>query len=210
MSIFDDISLLVQQGKVKDVPIAVQSALDGGASAQQILDEGLLSGMSIVGEQFSNGELFVPEVMVSSSALTSGVELLRPLLIDAGIEPIGRVVICTVQGDLHDIGKNLVKLMMEGVGFECYDLGVDAKPDDIIAKVKETNSQIIALSALLTTTMGGLAVVIEALSAAGLRGKVKVMVGGAAVSEKYANEIGADGYAINAAGAAELAKTFVS
>jgi 5-methyltetrahydrofolate--homocysteine methyltransferase len=209
VSAFDDISKLVQQGKAKDVPAAVQAALDGGAGPKDVLDNGLLAGMAIVGEKFKNNEVFVPEVMIAAKALTAGVDVLKPLLASAGVEPIGKAVIFTVEGDLHDIGKNLVKLMMEGVGFEVSDLGADVKADECIKAVKDMNADIVAMSAMLTTTMGQMEKVVEALAAAGLRDKVKVMVGGTPISDKYCADIGADKYAIDAASAADAAKTLV-
>jgi len=210
VSVFDDISMLVQQGKAKDVVVAVQSALDGGSSAQQILDNGLLAGMAVVGEKFKNNEVFVPEVMIAAKALAGGVDLLKPLLVSEGVEPIGKVVICTVEGDLHDIGKNLVKLMMEGVGFECFDLGADIKAEDVVKKVQAEGAQIVALSAMLTTTMAQMGKVVEALEAAGMRDKVKVMVGGTPITDKYCKDIGADKYAVDAASAAEVAQSLVA
>ncbi|MCL2883145.1 MAG: corrinoid protein [Coriobacteriia bacterium] len=210
MSVFDDISMLVQQGKAKETVAAVQSALDGGATAQKVLDEGLLPGMAVVGEKFKNNEIFVPEVMISAKALNGGVDLLKPLLASEGVEPIGKVVICTVEGDLHDIGKNLVKLMMEGVGFECFDLGADVKAEDIVKKVQAEGAQIVALSAMLTTTMAQMGRVVDALAAAGLRDKVKVMVGGTPITDKYCKDIGADKYAIDAASAADAAVVLVA
>lgn len=209
MSVFDDISLLVQQGKHRDIAAVVQGALDDGASAQQVLDNGLLAGMAVVGDKFKNNKMFVPEVMIAAKALSAGVEILRPLLASEGVEGIGKIVICTVEGDLHDIGKNLVKLMMEGIGFECFDLGADVKTEAIIAKVKEVNPQVVALSAMLTTTMGQMARVIESLKAEGLRDNVKVLIGGTPISEKYCHDIGADMYAIDAASAAEAAVALV-
>lgn len=210
MSNFDEIALLVQKGKAKDVVVAVQDAIDAGVPAQQILDDGLLSGMAVVGEKFKNNQVFVPEVMIAAKALNSGVELLKPLLAQEGARSIGKVVICTVEGDLHDIGKNLVKLMLEGAGFDCYDLGPDAKADAIIAKIKEVDAEILAMSAMLTTTMGQMGVVIEALKAAGLRDSVKVMVGGTPITEKFRQDIGADSFAIDAASAAVAAVELVA
>ncbi|MCL2882920.1 MAG: corrinoid protein [Coriobacteriia bacterium] len=209
MSVFEDLSLLVQQGKAKEVAEVVHSALDGGATAQQVLDDGLLPGMAVVGERFKNNEVFVPEVMISAKALNVGVEILKPLLVSEGVEPIGRVVICTVEGDLHDIGKNLVKLMMEGVGFDCLDLGADVKAEAIVQAVKEHKAQLVALSAMLTTTMAQMGKVVEALTAAGLRDQVKVMVGGTPITDKYCRDIGADKYAIDAASAADAAQALV-
>ena len=188
----------------------MQDALDSGATAQQILDEGLLKGMSILGVKFKNNEVFVPEVLIAARALNRGTELLKPRLVEEGVEPIGRVVIGTVKGDLHDIGKNLVKMMLEGAGFAVIDLGVDVSEEKFIEAVKEHKPQILALSALLTTTMNNQQTVIEALKAADLRDKVKVMVGGAPVTQSFCDLIGADAYAPDAASAAEVAKSFVA
>jgi len=210
MSLLEQISTAVQQGKAKDVVALVQEALDSGATAQQILDEGLLKGMSILGVKFENNEVFVPEVLIAARALNRGTELLKPRLVEEGVEPIGRVVIGTVKGDLHDIGKNLVKMMLEGAGFAVIDLGVDVSEEKFIEAVKEHKPQILALSALLTTTMNNQQTVIEALKAADLRNKVKVMVGGAPVTQSFCDLIGADAYAPDAASAAEVAKSFVA
>jgi 5-methyltetrahydrofolate--homocysteine methyltransferase len=210
MSLLEQISTAVQQGKAKDVVALVQEALDSGATAQQILDEGLLKGMSILGVKFKNNEVFVPEVLIAARALNRGTELLKPRLVEEGVEPIGRVVIGTVKGDLHDIGKNLVKMMLEGAGFAVIDLGVDVSEEKFIEAVKEHKPQILALSALLTTTMNNQQTVIEALKAADLRDKVKVMVGGAPVTQSFCDLIGADAYAPDAASAAEVAKSFVA
>ena len=163
MSLLEQISTAVQQGKAKDVVALVQEALDSGATAQQILDEGLLKGMSILGVKFKNNEVFVPEVLIAARALNRGTELLKPRLVEEGVEPIGRVVIGTVKGDLHDIGKNLVKMMLEGAGFAVIDLGVDVSEEKFIEAVKEHKPQILALSALLTTTMNNQQTVIERL-----------------------------------------------
>lgn len=209
MSVFDDISTQIQRGRVDEVVSLVQKAIDEGNSAQQILDEGLLAGMEIVGEKFKNNEVFVPEVLIAAKALNSGTAVLKEKLIAEDVKPIGKVIIATVEGDLHDIGKNLVKLMMEGVGFEVVDLGADVSAEKIIAAIKEYNPDIVALSALLTTTMAQQGEVIKALVAAGVRDQVKVMVGGAPITEKFAKDIGADRYSVDAAAAAQNAKELV-
>ncbi|MCL1879768.1 MAG: corrinoid protein [Actinomycetia bacterium] len=209
MSVFEDISLFVQQGKAKDAVAAVQKAIDAGEAPQKILDDGLLAGMAVIGEKFKNNEVFVPEVMIAAKALTGGVDLLKPQLLKAGVEPIGKAVICTVEGDLHDIGKNLVKLMMEGVGFEVTDLGADVTAAQVVDAVKKNDAKIVALSAMLTTTMAQMGKVVDALAAAGLRDKVKVMVGGTPITDKYCADIGADKYAVDAASAAEAAQALV-
>ena len=203
------ISDAVRYGKAKDTVALVQSALEAGFTAQDILDNGLLAGMSIIGAKFKSGEVFVPEVLIAARALNKGTELLKAKLLEEGVEPIGRAVICTVKGDMHDIGKNLVKMMLEGVGIEVIDLGVDVDAERIVQAVREHEPQILLLSALLTTTMQEQQVVIEALKVAGLRDKVKVMVGGAPVTQSYCDTIGADIYTPDAATAAEVAKSLI-
>ena len=207
--VLQNISSAVQAGKAKDVVALVQEALDNGNTAQEILDDGLLAGMSIIGAKFKTGEVFVPEVLIAARALNKGTELLKSKLLEEGVEPIGRAVICTVQGDMHDIGKNLVKMMLEGVGFEVIDIGVNVAAETIVQAVREHAPQVLLLSALLTTTMQQQQVVIEALKAAGLRDKVKVMVGGAPVTQSFCDAIGADIYTPDAATAAEVAKSIV-
>jgi 5-methyltetrahydrofolate--homocysteine methyltransferase len=209
MSVIDDISTALQKGKAKDVVALIGQALEEGISAQDILDKGLLYGMSLLGARFKNNEVFVPEVLVAARALNKGTEALKPRLIEAGVKPIGKVVLCTVKGDLHDIGKNLVRMMLEGAGFEVIDLGVDIDENKIVDAVKQHQPQILCLSALLTTTMSQQGVVIEALKTAGLRDNVKVMVGGAPVTQSFCESIRADAYSPDAASAAEAAKTFV-
>jgi len=209
MSVIDNISEALQKGKAKDVVALIEQALNEGISAQEILDNGLLRGMSLLGVRFKNNEVFVPEVLIAARALNKGTEALKPKLIEAGVKPIGKVIICTVKGDLHDIGKNLVRMMLEGAGFEVIDLGVDVDENKIIEAVKEHQPQVLCLSALLTTTMTQQGVVIEALKNAGLREKVKVMVGGAPVTQSFCESIHADAYSQDAASAAEVAKAFV-
>ncbi|MBO5788423.1 MAG: corrinoid protein [Clostridia bacterium] len=208
MSICLEISEKLQKGRSKDVSALVTQALEEGVSPQTILSEGLIAGMSIVGEKFQRNEVFVPEVLVAARAMNAGLAILRPLMASAGIKPLGKAVICTVAGDMHDIGKNLVKMMIEGQGIECIDLGVDVTPEAVVAAVIEHGAQIVCLSALLTTTMSGQKDVVDALVAAGIRDQVKVMVGGAPVNQQYADEIGADCYTLDAASAAQAAKAF--
>jgi 5-methyltetrahydrofolate--homocysteine methyltransferase len=208
--VLENISEALQKGKIKDVAQLVQEALDSGIAAQDILDNGLLKGMGELGVRFKNNEVYVPEVLIAARALNKGTEVLKAKLLEEGVQSIGKVVISTVKGDLHDIGKNLVKMMLEGAGFEVIDLGVDVDTSKIVDAVKEYNPQILCLSALLTTTMSQQEVVIEALKEAGIRDKVKIMVGGAPVTQGYANQIGADAYTPDAATAAEVAKGFVS
>ena len=205
MSILNDISENLQRGKAKVVKELVQQAIDQGIPAQQILDEGLLSGMNVVGEKFKNNEVFVPEVLVAARAMNMGASLLKPLLAESGLKASGRVCIGTVKGDLHDIGKNLVKMMMEGKGIEVIDLGTDVAPETFIKTAVEQDCQIIACSALLTTTMPAMGEVVEAAKNAGIRDKVKIMVGGAPVTEAFCEQIGADCYTADAASAADAA-----
>ena len=205
MSILTDISENLQRGKAKVVKELVQQAIDEGVPAQQILDEGLLSGMSVVGEKFKNNEVFVPEVLVAARAMNMGAALLKPLLAESGMKASGRVCIGTVKGDLHDIGKNLVKMMMEGKGIEVIDLGTDVAPETFIKTAVEQDCQIIACSALLTTTMGVMGEVVKAAEAANIRDHVKITVGGAPVTETFCEQIGADCYTADAASAADAA-----
>ena len=206
MSICQEISEKLQRGRSKEVAALVEQAVAEGLSAETILADALIGGMSIVGERFKKNEVFVPEVLVAARAMTAGLNILKPLMAQEGVKPLGKAIICTVQGDMHDIGKNLVKMMLEGQGIECIDLGVDVAPQTIVEAVKESGAKLICLSALLTTTMEGQRDVIEALKAAGIRDSVKVMVGGAPVNQQFADEIGADCYTLDAASAASKAK----
>ena len=208
MSIINEINENLQKGKAKVVAELVQKALDEGFAPADILNQGLLEGMNVVGEKFKNNEVYVPEVLVAARAMNKGTEILKPHLIAAGVEATGRVCIGTVQGDLHDIGKNLVKMMMEGKGLEVVDLGTDVSPEKFIQAAIEENCQIICCSSLLTTTMPAMAEVVKAAEAAGIRDKVKIMIGGAPVTEQFCKEIGADCYTDDAASAAEMAAQF--
>ena len=205
MSILNDISENLQRGKAKVVKELVQQAIDQGIPAQQILDEGLLSGMNVVGEKFKNNEVFVPEVLVAARAMNMGASLLKPLLAESGLKASGRVCIGTVKGDLHDIGKNLVKMMMEGKGLEVIDLGTDVAPETFVETAQKENCSVICCSALLTTTMGVMRDVVKAAEAAGIRDHVKIMVGGAPVTEAFCQQINADKYTPDAATAADVA-----
>ncbi|MDR2404695.1 MAG: corrinoid protein [Spirochaetaceae bacterium] len=205
---FNEISELLQKGKAKDIVVAVQKALDAGAPAQDILEKGLIAGMNIIGGKFKRGEVFVPEVLIAARAMNNASVTLKPALIQAGVQPVGKAIICTVKGDLHDIGKNLVKMMIEGKGIEVLDLGVDCGDEKIINVVRDSDAKVLCLSALLTTTMMALKDTIDALKSAGLRDKIKVMVGGAPVTQSFADEIGADAYTPDAAGAAEVCRAF--
>lgn len=205
MSLLEEISAQLQKGKAKDVKELVQRAIDEGIPVKEILEEGLLSGMSIIGEKFKNNEVFVPEVLVAARAMNMGATLLKPLLADAGVVASGKVCIGTVKGDLHDIGKNLVKMMMEGKGLEVIDLGTDVSPEQFIEAAINENCDIIACSALLTTTMGVMKDVVIKADEAGIRNKVKIMIGGAPVTQNYCDQINADKYTSNAASAADVA-----
>lgn len=200
-----EISVQLQAGKAKIVKGLVQQAIDEGVPAQEILEKGLLDGMNVIGEKFKNNEIFVPEVLIAARAMNQGVALLKPLLAEAGVKASGKVCIGTVQGDLHDIGKNLVKLMLEGKGLEVIDLGTDVAPETFVQTAIVQNCQIICCSALLTTTMGVMADVVKAAESAGIRDKVKIMIGGAPVNQAFCDQIGADVYTSDAASAAEAA-----
>ena len=206
--ILQEISQQLQAGRARNVKALVQQALDEGIPAQQILNEGLLSGMAIIGEQFKNNEVFIPEVLVAARAMNTGVDLLKPHLLADGVKAKGRVCIGTVQGDLHDIGKNLVKMMLESKGLEVIDLGTDVSAETFVKTAAEQNCQVICCSALLTTTMGVMKDVVDAAKAAGIRDDVKILIGGAPITDKYCQEIGADAYASDAASASEVAASF--
>ena len=197
-------------GKRNDAVELTKKLVDAGVPAKRILDEGLIAGMSVVGEKFKNGEYFVPEVLVAARAMKAAMEILRPLLAVSDVEPIGTVVIGTVRGDLHDIGKNLVAMMLEGAGFKVVDLGVDVPAEKFIEAAKENNADIVGMSALLTTTMTYMPEVIKALESEGIRNKVKVIVGGAPVTQEWADQIGADGYAPDAASAVDKCKELLA
>ena len=206
--IIQEISQQLQAGRARNVKALVQQALDEGIPAQRILNEGLLSGMAIIGEKFKNNEVFVPEVLVAARAMNAGVELLKPHLLADGVKAKGRVCIGTVQGDLHDIGKNLVKMMLESKGLEVIDLGTDVSAETFVKTAAEQDCQIICCSALLTTTMGVMSEVVKAAEAAGIRDKVKIMVGGAPVTQSFCQQIGADAYTTDAASASDVAASF--
>jgi corrinoid protein of di/trimethylamine methyltransferase len=205
LSILNEISTNLQQGKAKVVKELVQKAIDEGIDVKVILEEGLLSGMNIIGEKFKNNEVYVPDVLIAARAMNAGTELLKPLLASGGVKAKGKVVIGTVKGDLHDIGKNLVRMMMEGKGLDVIDLGIDVPADKFVKTAIENDAQIIACSALLTTTMGEMKNVVEEAKAAGIRDKVTIMVGGAPVNENFCKSIGADIYTADAASAADEA-----
>ncbi len=210
MSILTEIGEALERGKRKQVVQLVQQGLDEGLSPQQILTEGLLPGMDRVGLKFRNNEIFVPEVLVAARAMSAGTEVLKPLLAEAGSTSKGKAVLGTVKGDLHDIGKNLVRMMLEGKGIEVIDLGVDVAPETFIQAAKDNNADLICCSALLTTTMPVIGDVVKAAEAAGIRDKVKIMVGGAPVTQEFCDSIGADCYTPDAVSAAIQAVELLS
>jgi len=205
--ILQKIASNLYEGENKEVAALVQQALDQGLTPGEILEGGLIAGMDQVGKDFKAGELFVPEVLIAARAMHAGMDLLRPLLAEGEAISAGKYVIGTVKGDLHDIGKNLVKMMLEGAGFEMIDLGTDVKPTSFVAAVREHQPQLMGMSALLTTTMVQMKATVEALEEAGLRDSVKIMVGGAPVTAAFADEIGADAYAPDAATAVDVARS---
>lgn len=208
-AIVGEISEYLQKGRAKTVKFLVEQALSEGVDPKEILNEGLLTGMMIIGGKFKKNEVFVPEVLVAARAMNTGISVLEPKLIEIGNEPIGRAVIGTVKGDLHDIGKNLVAMMLKGAGFEIYDLGVDVEPGKFVEEAQKVQADIIGMSALLTTTMPNMQDVIDVLNQQGLREQFIVMVGGAPVNESFAKQIGADYYTQDATTAAEVAKQAV-
>ena len=211
MTIFEDISSAVQRGKRKEVAPLVQQAIDEGCAAEDILNQALIPAMDVIGEKFSQGEVFVPEMLVAARAMSAGTDVLKPYLAAEGTEPVGKAVIGTVKGDMHDIGKNLVRMMIESKGFEVEDLGVDVAPEQFVSFLQEHDDvDIVCCSSLLTTTMPEIKATIQAIEGAGLRDKVKVMIGGAPVTQAYADEVGADAYTEDAGEAAARAVKLVS
>ena len=204
----NNISENLQKGKAKIVKQLVQEAIVAGIPAQDILEKGLIAGMNVIGEKFRNNEVFVPEVLVAARAMNMGAAVLKPLLAADGVKASGKVCIGTVKGDLHDIGKNLVKMMLEGKGIEVVDLGTDVSPETFVMTAKEQECQIICCSALLTTTMGVMGDVVKAAENAGIREQVKIMIGGAPITQSFCDEIGADAYTPDAASAADKAIEF--
>jgi 5-methyltetrahydrofolate--homocysteine methyltransferase len=207
--VLEQLATAVIEGNVDVMEDLTQDALDEDLGAKEILDDGLMVGMDYVGKEFKAGNMFVPEVLRSAKAMKTSMAILQPLLSAAEAEAVGKIVIGTVKGDLHDIGKNLVGMMCEGAGFEVINLGTDVEPDQFLDAIKEFEPHIVGMSALLTTTMRSMGDIIKAIEEAGLRDQVKVMIGGAPVTQRFADDIGADGYAANAASAADLAKKFV-
>ena len=209
MEVLEKISEELQKGNYQVVPKLVQEALNAKVPPPKILSDGLVAGMDVVGDKFRRDELFMPEVLISAKAMQAGMEILRPRLIESGAKLAGKIVLGTVKGDLHDIGKNLVGMLMEGAGYEVIDLGIDVPSDKFVDAVKTNKPNLVGLSALLTTTMPRMKEVIESLVEAGVRNSVKVVVGGAPVTEKVAKDIGGDGYAPDAASAVEKARELI-
>jgi len=205
-NIIPQIYTAVLEGDANAVKELVQQGIEEGLAAQALLNDGLIAAMNEVGRLFEEGEYFVPEMLVSARAMQAGMNLLRPILVEQDVKPMGRVVIGTVKGDLHDIGKNLVGMMLEGAGFEVIDLGMDVPEEKFLRAIEEHQPHLVGLSALLTTTMSNMKTTIEAIKAAGLRERVKIMLGGAPVTQTFAAQIGADGYAPDASQAVTLAK----
>jgi 5-methyltetrahydrofolate--homocysteine methyltransferase len=210
MELLQEIANFVINGKAPDTEKLVQQALDSKIPVKDILNQGLIAGMDVVGKKFKNNEFYVPEVLIAARAMKTGMKLLKPRFAESGVEPIAKLALGTVKGDLHDIGKNLVAMMLEGAGFEIIDLGVDVAPEKFAAAIKENNAQVVGMSALLTTTMLNMKSTIESLKNDGLRETVKVIIGGAPVTQGYADEIGADGYAADAATAVTMVKQLLN
>ena len=204
----NEISEWLQKGRAPKVKAAVTKALEEGIPASEILEDGLLAGMDIIGQKFKNNEVFVPEVLVAARAMNRGVEILRPYLVEDGVETKGTVILGTVKGDMHDIGKNLVRMMMEGKGLEVIDIGVDVPTESFLDAAREHNAKLICCSALLTTTMGEMKNVVDAVKASEMNGKLKIMIGGAPITQTFCEQIGADCYTPDAASAAEVALKF--
>ena len=209
MELLQKISEELQKGNYQEMPKLVQEALNANSPPSTILSDGLVAGMDVVGEKFRRDEFFMPEVLISARAMQAGMNILRPKLIETGAKLAGKIVLGTVKGDLHDIGKNLVGMLMEGAGFQVIDLGIDVPSERFVEAVKMNRPNILGLSSLLTTTMPKMKEVIESLVEAGVRGRVKVMVGGAPVTEKFAKDVGADAYAPEAASAVEKARELI-
>ena len=210
MDILNELAENIISGNAPKSEELTNDALARGIAPSEVLNKGLVAGMEVVGKKFKNNEFYVPEVLIAARAMKAGMKILHPKLVETGVEPVGRLVIGTVRGDLHDIGKNLVAMMMEGAGFEVIDLGVDVSPEEFTSVVKENNAEVIGMSALLTTTMVNMKAVIEAFETDGSRDQVKVIVGGAPLTQNFADEIGADGYAPDAASAVDLIKSMIN
>ena len=206
MSVLNEISTAIQNGKAKIVKELIEKALSEGLEAKSILDDGLLAGMDIIADKFKKNEVYVPEVLIAARAMNAGTEMLKPYLAESGVKPIGKAILGTVKGDLHDIGKNIVRMMFEGKGIEVIDLGVDVSAEKFVETFKAEKPEIVAMSALLTTTMTEMKNTVDAFVASGLRDDAYIMVGGAPLTQEFCNSIGADFYAHDAASAAEGAK----
>ncbi|MDP6523363.1 MAG: corrinoid protein [Kiritimatiellia bacterium] len=210
MSVLNEIAENLMKGKANDVKQLVEQALSDGIEPGSILTEGLLAGMGVIGARFKNNEVYVPEVLIAARAMKAGMEILQPKLAETGVEPLATAVVGTVKGDLHDIGKNLVCMMLEGAGFKVVDIGIDVESSKFVEKAIENNAKIIGVSALLTTTMTNMKGVIDDVKASELKDTARVMIGGAPVTQAFCDEIGADGYAADAASASDLAKELVA
>jgi 5-methyltetrahydrofolate--homocysteine methyltransferase len=210
MKELQELSHLLEQGRSHEVLALTEQLVDAGVSPQLILNDGLIAGMAVVGEKMRNGEMYLPEVLQSAAAMKASLAVLKPHLSREGATSRGKVLICTVKGDMHDIGKNLVGIMLQGAGFEVIDIGVNADPQKVVAAVTEHSPSVVGLSAMLTTTMLNMKSTIEALGAAGLRTKTKIIVGGAPVNQKFADEVGADGFARDAVLAVDTVKRMIS
>lgn len=210
MDIFEEIALGVQKGDSETVLSLTEKALAENISPEEILHQALVAGMDVIGERFKNNEVFIPEVLVSARAMKAGMDIVKPLLADADVESKGKVVIGTVKGDLHDIGKNIVGMLLEGGGYDVIDLGADVSKEKFLEAIQRENANILGMSALLTTTMTYMREIIEALENANLKSQVKVMIGGAPITQAYADEIKADGYAPDAATAVDLAQNLLN
>lgn len=195
---------LLIKGDADEVKRLAQEAIDSGTSAEEILNNGLMAGMSVIGKKFKANEVYIPEVLIAARAMKAGMAVIEPLLNESGVEPKATVCVGTVKGDLHDIGKNLVCMMLEGAGYKVVDLGVDVAPEQFVTAIKENNAEALGLSALLTTTMTAMGSTIEAFEEAGCRDQVKIVVGGAPLTQSFADEVGADGYAADAASAVDV------
>lgn len=209
MAMLENLTESIMEGDESKVRKIVEEAVKNKVPVKDILNEGLIGAMNIVGTKFRNCELFVPEVLMAARAMKGGIDILKPLFDKSGVQPLGKIIIGTVKGDLHDIGKNLVAMMVEGSGFEVLDLGVDVPPEKFVEAAKTNGANLCMMSALLTTTMPAMKDTVEAFKEAGLGGRVKTMVGGAPVTQNFANTIGADGYGSNAAAAVEVAKALI-
>ncbi len=210
MELLKQIANCVINGKAPDAEKLVQQALDSNVPVKDILNQGLIAAMEVVGVKFKNNEFYVPEVLIAARAMKAGMKLIKPRFAESGVEPIAKLALGTVKGDLHDIGKNLVAMMLEGAGFEIIDLGVDVAPEKFIKAIKDDGAKVIGMSALLTTTMLNMKSTLEALKNDSLRNSVKVVIGGAPVTQSYADEIGADGYAADAATAVTVVKQLLN